>query len=183
MKIYTRTGDRGETGLLGGRRVPKDDARVDAYGAVDELAAALGLAAALLVTERAVVAEVEEIQRDLFHLGAELATEPGRTPLAALLGDEDVLRLERKIDAAEAELPALRHFILPGGAPGAAALHAARGACRRAERRVVALSRAQAVRLEALRYLNRLSDWLFVLARLANHRAGAAETIWGGRKP
>jgi len=182
MKIYTRTGDHGETGLFGGRRVPKDDARVEAYGDVDELAAFLGLAASLLSSQPEIVPDIEALQRDLFHLGAELATEPGHAPAAALIGDADIERLERKIDGAEAQLPALRNFILPGGTPGAAALHAARCVCRRAERRVVALARDGGMRPEVIRYLNRLSDWLFVLARLTNHRAGSSETIWEGRK-
>jgi cob(I)alamin adenosyltransferase len=185
VKIYTRTGDTGETSLFGGTRVSKDDPRVDAYGEVDELNAWLGLAHASLTNRpdvggiAAVADAILQIQRDLFALGARLADPGGRlSPRVskASLHDADVERLEQLIDRLEADLPALAHFILAGGVPPAAALHVARAVCRRAERRMVALSPpADAV---AMRYVNRLSDLLFVMARWVNHHAGAAEAIW-----
>jgi cob(I)alamin adenosyltransferase len=179
VKIYTKTGDAGSTGLFGGSRVDKDDARVDAYGTVDETNAAVGLARAL-----GVVADVDAVlgavQNDLFRLGAELASAPGHEAKLKLrlLDADDTARLERAIDAAEAGLPPLAVFILPGGSPGAAALHVARTACRRAERGLVLLRRTSPVRDELLVYLNRLSDLFFVLARKANHDAGAPDVPW-----
>jgi cob(I)alamin adenosyltransferase len=181
MNIYTRTGDRGDTGLFGGGRVPKDDPRVEAYGDVDELNAALGLARAIELMPR--VDEVlVPVQRDLFAIGALLAT-PDRDKMHEQLAkarvDEDrVAQLEAAIDAGEAELEPLRAFILPGGTPKAAALHVARTVCRRAERRVVALAHAVEIPQLVVMYLNRLSDLLFVLARVANRRAGAGEVTW-----
>ncbi len=178
MKIYTRTGDAGETSLFDGTRVRKDEARVDAYGEVDEVNAHLGLARASC-PDAELGAELAQLQRDLFALGARLA-DPAEKIAArvtkAEIGDDDVARLERVIDRYEAELPPLRRFILAGGSPCGAALHVARAVCRRAERRMVALG--SAVDPVLLRYVNRLSDLLFVLARAANHRAGAAETEW-----
>ena len=181
MNIYTRTGDRGETGLFGGGRVPKDDRRVEAYGDVDELNASLGLARAIELMPR--VDEVlVPIQRDLFAIGALLATPDPvkmREQLAkARLDEERVAQLEAAIDAGEAELEPLRAFILPGGTPKAAALHVARTVCRRAERRVVTLAHDVDIPELAVMYLNRLSDLLFVLARVANRRAGAGEVTW-----
>ena len=181
MNIYTRTGDRGETGLFGGGRVPKDHRRVEAYGDVDELNAALGLARAIELMPR--VDEVlVPIQRDLFAIGALLATPDPvkmREQLAkAQLDEERVAQLEAAIDAGEAELEPLRAFILPGGTPKAAALHVARTVCRRAERRVVTLAHDVEIPELAVMYLNRLSDLLFVLARVANRRAGAGEVTW-----
>ena len=184
MKLYTRTGDAGETSLLGGQRVKKDDARVDAYGEVDELNAWLGLVRAGLAgasSPQAAIAgdALARIQRDLFAVGAELA-DPARTiadrVVKAALGDADVERLEGLIDQLEAGVPPLRRFILPGGSPAGAALHAARTVCRRAERRIVALDPPVAPVL--LRYVNRLSDLLFAMARAVNHGANAAETEW-----
>lgn len=181
MNIYTRTGDRGETGLFGGGRVAKDDRRVEAYGDVDELNAALGLARAIELMPR--VDEVlVPIQRDLFAIGALLAT-PDRDKMHEQLAkarvDEDrVAELEGAIDAGEAELEPLRAFILPGGTPKAAALHVARTVCRRAERRVVTLAHTVEIPELVVMYLNRLSDLLFVLARVANRRAGAGEVTW-----
>jgi cob(I)alamin adenosyltransferase len=181
MNIYTRTGDRGDTGLFGGGRVPKDDPRVEAYGDVDELNAALGLARAIELMPR--VDEVlVPVQRDLFAIGALLAT-PDRDKMHEQLAkarvDEDrVAQLEAAIDAGEAELEPLRAFILPGGTPKAAALHVARTVCRRAERRVVALAHTVEIPQLVVMYLNRLSDLLFVLARVANRRAGAGEVTW-----
>jgi cob(I)alamin adenosyltransferase len=181
MRIYTKTGDGGETGLFGGERVPKDHARVAAYGEVDELNAAIGLARALDPRDFE-DALLQAIQRHLFTIGAELAT-PDRARLAnalggAPIGDADVATLEGAIDRLETGLPPLKTFILPGGAPKGAALHVARTVCRRAERGVVGLAREVAISPAIGRYLNRLSDLLFVLARSANARAGAGELPW-----
>ncbi|MDH3455237.1 MAG: cob(I)yrinic acid a,c-diamide adenosyltransferase [Gemmatimonadota bacterium] len=181
MKIYTRTGDGGETALLGGGRVPKDDARVNAYGQVDELNALLGLVCATEPQqfERALL---ESVQRDLFSVGGLLASpDPSRVSKAlekTQLTAERVAELERAIDRIESALPALERFILPGGTSKAAYLHVARTVCRRAERSVVALHGHAAVPSEILTYLNRLSDLLFMLARLANYQADVRETIW-----
>jgi cob(I)alamin adenosyltransferase len=182
MKIYTRTGDTGDTGLFGGGRVRKDHPRVEAYGDVDELNAVLGLARSIELVPR-----VDEVlilvQRDLFSLGALLAT-PNLEKMQqhldkARIDDERIAQLERAIDDGEAELEPLRAFIVPGGTPKAAALHVARTVCRRAERRVISLTHeGVAIPPVVLRYLNRLSDLLFVLARVANRRAGAAEVTW-----
>ena len=184
VKIYTKTGDAGETALFGGTRVPKSDARVDAYGEVDELNAWLGLARAALAADRSGPAQVaipdllEQLQRDLFALGSRLADPShriaGRVTKAAIT-PEDVTRLEGWIDALERELPPLRRFILPGGSQGGAALHVARTVCRRAERAMVALGGLEP---ELLIYINRVSDLLFVMARAANHRQGTAEVEW-----
>ena len=181
MKIYTRTGDAGETGLFGGGRVGKDDTRVAAYGDVDELNAALGLVRATAPAEL-FDADLEAIQRDLFALGGQLATpDPDKVRQAlakAELSSARVAVFEQAIDAADAELPPLRAFILPAGSPKAAALHFARTVCRRAERSVVALARGSQVPELFLVYLNRLSDYLFTLARLANRRAGRDDVTW-----
>lgn len=181
MKIYTRKGDRGETGLLGGGRVPKAHPRVEAYGAVDELNATLGWALTT-VQDEGIRHQVEAIQPDLLTIGAHLASpppQPGRRrPPLPSLPDGRVGELERAIDAADEELPELRAFILPGGSPGAASLHLARTVCRRAERRVVALAEREQVEPEMVTYLNRLSDLLFTLARLANHRADRDDIVW-----
>ena len=178
MKIYTRTGDTGETSLFGGTRVKKNDDRVDAYGEVDETNAWLGLARASRL-DADLDGALVQIQRDLFALGAQLADPADKIAARvtkATLGDDDVARLEGIIDRLEAELPPLRRFILAGGTPAGAALHVARTVCRRAERRIVALQ--PPVDPVLLRYVNRLSDLLFVLARAVNHRAGVAETEW-----
>ena len=182
MRIYTRTGDAGDTGLFGGGRTPKDAVRVEAYGAVDELNAVVGCALAT-VRDEEIRARLAALQPDLFALGSHLATPPAREgrrqpALPPLPGAARVGELEAWMDAAEAELPELRAFIMPGGAPGGAALHLARTVCRRAERRVVTLAAAEEVSGDVLVYLNRLSDLLFVLARLANHRAGQPEEPW-----
>lgn len=181
MKIYTRTGDQGDTGLFGGGRVGKDDPRVAAYGDVDELNAALGLARATAPVEL-FDAELAAIQRDLFSLGGQLATpDPDKVRQAlakAALSPERVSDFERGIDAADAELPPLRAFILPAGTPKAAALHFARTVCRRAERSVVSLARQSELPGLFLVYLNRLSDYLFTLARLANRRADHSDVPW-----
>ena len=186
MKIYTRAGDRGDTGLFGGSRVSKADLRVEAYGSLDELNAAVGLALSALQTDAQTVIELLiGIQSDLFNLGAELATPPERTgtPLTKRLratSSEQVDALERVIDAYESLLPELQSFILPGGSPAASALHLARTIARRAERHVVSLSLQEPVNPEILRYLNRLSDLLFVLARVANQLSGVDERKWKG---
>jgi len=182
LKIYTRTGDGGDTGLFGGGRVPKDHRRVAAYGAVDELNAAIGVARALDPTALG-DALLDDIQRDLFAIGGQLASpEPAKVAKAlakAALSDERVAALERAIDSTEATLSPLDGFILPGGTPKAAALHFARTVCRRAERCVVTLSReAPPIAPSILPYLNRLSDLLFVLARGANAAAGRADVAW-----
>ena len=187
MKIYTRTGDAGETGLFGGGRVPKDDLRVEAYGSLDEANAALGVArAAGLDAELDAIAAAA--QHALFDLGAELATPPEANKNAKakvpLVDAASVTALEKAIDALTATLPPQTHFVLPGGSPDAAALHQARTARRHAERRMVGLHRVSPIRSEALQYVNRLSDLLFVMARAANHKRGVAEVIWnpgGGR--
>lgn len=184
MKIYTKTGDQGETSLFDGTRVSKADARVETYGDVDEVQAWLGLVRAALTQggeEDAgagrLGAMLEHLQRDLFALGAQLADPRHRIAARvtkAVLGDADITRLEGWIDELDAGLPPLRHFILAGGAPPGAMLHVARTVCRRAERRMVALG-ADAL---LVTYINRLSDLLFVMARAANHDARAPETEW-----
>ncbi len=178
-KIYTRTGDGGETSLLGGRRVPKDHGRVDAYGAVDEGNAAIGLAIAH-ETDPEIAAVLQEVQRQLLTLGGLLASPgPGKVDgVPEAMGEEAIRRVEAWIDAAEDELSPLSNFILPGGSPAAACLHLARTIIRRAERRTVALVRSEGVDGSAVRYLNRLSDLLFVLARLSNRRSGERDIVW-----
>jgi cob(I)alamin adenosyltransferase len=181
VKIYTRTGDDGSTGLLGPGRVPKSAPRVEAYGAVDELNAVLGVARAL-DTGALLGTELGEIQATLFQLGAELAArEPALLEALERIADDDVTALERWIDRLDAGLSPLASFVLPGGEPLAAQLHVARTVCRRAERRVVALAREESVEPRLVRYLNRLADLLFVMARWCNHRTGAPETEWRGR--
>ena len=181
MKIYTRIGDTGETGLFGGERVSKDHRRVAAYGDVDELNASIGAAVAAAPPDFE-AALLERIQRDLFTVGAELATpDPARLAKALSgppVGDGDTAELEAAIDRLDATLPPLRNFILPGGTPKGAALHLARTVCRRAERSVVTLARDTAVSPAIVKYLNRLSDLLFVLARAANARAGRGDVTW-----
>jgi cob(I)alamin adenosyltransferase len=181
MPIYTKTGDDGETGLFGGGRVRKDHPRTTAYGDVDELSSAIGLARATQPREP-FDELLESIQRDLFSIGGRLATpRPEKVAKAlekAVLPPERVSALERVMDDAERELPPLRAFVLPGGTPKAAALHLARTVCRRAERSVVRLAAEDEVSPEILVYLNRLSDLLFTLARLANHRARSPDVTW-----
>jgi cob(I)alamin adenosyltransferase len=179
MKIYTKGGDAGLTGLGDGSRVGKDSARVGAYGDVDELNAAVGLAAAH-ADDGALRELLAAVQRDLFAIGARLADpRPGAAAKAkAALPPDRVASLEAAIDTRDARLPPLTAFVLPGGAPLAAFLHVARTVCRRAERAVVALGRAEAMDPAIVVYLNRLSDLLFVLAREANHAAGRPETEW-----
>jgi cob(I)alamin adenosyltransferase len=181
MKIYTGTGDKGETGLFGGGRVSKSHLRVEAYGSVDELNAALGVAGGV-VADGEIRGRVERVQQDLFALGSSLAT-PGAEDGSAkvdipALPEERIQEMEGWIDEALEETPPLRTFILPGGSPGASALHLARTVCRRAERGVVRLAEAEGVDLAVLQYLNRLSDLLFALARLENHRASIPDVAW-----
>jgi cob(I)alamin adenosyltransferase len=181
MKIYTRAGDEGLTGLFGGGRVSKSDPRVCAYGDVDELNSSIGVARAAEPVGL-FDAELEQIQRDLFSIGGHLATPDPEKVRAALakadLNPTRVAEFERAMDAADASLPPLRAFILPAGAAKAAALHLARTVCRRAERSVVALARDQDVPGLFVVYLNRLSDYLFTLARLANQHAGRGDVTW-----
>lgn len=181
MKIYTKTGDAGETGLFGGGRVSKDNARVEAYGDVDELNASIGVARAVELMPR--IDEVlVPIQRDLFSLGALLATpDLGKMHdhlAKAQIDAARIAELEQEIDACERELEPLRAFIVPGGTPKAAQLHVARTVCRRAERRVIHLQKEVEIPQIVVVYLNRLSDLLFTLARTANTRAGAGEVTW-----
>jgi cob(I)alamin adenosyltransferase len=179
VRIYTKTGDTGDTSLFDNTRVSKSDARVDAYGEVDELNANLGSVCASGV-DADLATEVEKIQKELFAIGARLADPRSRIAervTKAAVSDKDVERLEKLIDQLETEVPPLRRFILPGGSTSGALLHQARTVCRRAERRVVALG-ADAVDPIVIVYLNRLSDLLFVMARAANHRAGMPEIEW-----
>ncbi|MDI9847915.1 cob(I)yrinic acid a,c-diamide adenosyltransferase [Rhodoblastus sp. 17X3] len=180
-KIYTRTGDDGTTGLASGERRAKHDARVEAYGDVDEANSAIGLARLSTAAMPELDAMLERIQNDMFDLGADLATPPsdqplGYEPLRIVMAQ--VTRLEAEIDALNARLAPLRSFVLPGGSPAAAALHLARAISRRAERRMVALAASgEEVSAPALQFINRLSDFLFVAARVANHD-GAGDVLW-----
>ena len=175
MKIYTRHGDEGETGLYGGQRVSKDALRVEAYGTVDELNAALGWARTQ-ISDPQTDASLLIVQNELFVAGSDLATPEDRD--VPRITPEFSMRLENEIDLLETRIPPLKNFILPSGSSGGAALHLARCICRRAERRLVALMRQEAVNPEVERYLNRLSDYLFVPARVVNARAGVPETAW-----
>ena len=193
MKIYTKTGDDGETGLFGGPRVPKDHLRIEAYGTVDELNSVVGLvrlytsatsagAASLGQSTRTALQSLDEqlerVQNQLFDLGAALATpEPLKFGIVGVT-DEAVAALEQSIDRFEQGLEPLKQFILPGGTPAAAHLHLARTVCRRAERLVVGLARQSDISPLGVIYLNRLSDWLFVAARWVNHAAGVADVPW-----
>jgi cob(I)alamin adenosyltransferase len=181
MTIYTKTGDSGSTGLFGGGRVPKDHPRVSAYGDVDELNSTLGVVRATAPVQF-FDALLESVQRDLFAIGGHLATpDPAKVARAlekAELSEARVAEFERLMDQADGELPPLRAFVLPAGTPKAAALHLARTVCRRAERSVVHLSHESEVPTLFLVYLNRLSDLLFTLARVANHRDGAGDVTW-----
>jgi cob(I)alamin adenosyltransferase len=186
MKIYTKTGDDGTTGLLGGSRVRKCDRRIECYGTIDELNAAIGVALVAIEATPALANCIEPlrlVQYDLFNVGSHLAT-PDESPYKANLPALDetmITRLEMQIDAAETELAPLRNFILPGGSEASARLHLARTICRRAERLLVDFSLDRPVPGIILTYLNRLSDWLFVQARLCNHRVGVADVPWRSR--
>ncbi|TWU42309.1 cob(I)yrinic acid a,c-diamide adenosyltransferase [Novipirellula artificiosorum] len=179
MKIYTRTGDCGSTGLFGGPRVSKDDDRIEAYGTVDELNACIGTARSTVVSEQ-VDGQLQQIQNELFSIGAELATpEPDQHEMR-IINATHIARLEQWIDEHEATLSPLKNFILPAGTSAATQLHLCRAVCRRAERRVVTLVRRHEVSVteELIVYLNRLSDLLFVLSRVANRDAQVAEVHW-----
>ncbi len=175
-KIYTRTGDDGSTGLGDGTRIRKDAARVEAYGTVDEANAQVGVLRASLAADHGAQVMLEHIQHDLFDVGGELCI-PGYT----LVTPGYVERLETAIDAMNADLPPLKDFILPGGSPAAAQAHVARTVCRRAERRVLSLMTEETVNPLALQYLNRLSDYLFVLARQLAREQGGQEVLWRKR--
>ncbi len=185
-RVYTRRGDQGETSLAGGQRIPKDAPRIEAYGTVDELNAFLGAARVTAAGAAAAEARLEpllsillRVQHELFNLGSILATLPGDVhPKQARVTEAEVRQLELEMDAMNAELPPLRSFVLAGGSPLNAVLHICRTVCRRAERAAVTLGRTEAVPPEAVRYLNRLSDALFVWSRWASHVTGAAETLW-----
>ncbi len=172
-RIYTRTGDDGTTGLGDGNRVAKDSIRVEAYGTVDEANSAIGVVLAHTTLPEAVRRCLTDVQHDLFELGGELCI-PGHTAVRADFID----RLEHELDAFNEDLPRLKEFILPGGGPAAAACHLARTVVRRAERRVTTLAAAEAVRPEAIRYLNRLSDLLFVIARVLSRAENGEEVLW-----
>ena len=185
-RIYTRGGDKGETALAGGQRVPKDAPRIEAYGTADELNAFIGLACVTCGEESAralrlgkLVEILRRVQHELFNLGSQLATLPKDLhPKQARITSAEIEQLEREIDEMNQELPALRSFVLPGGSRLNAELHAARTVCRRAERLTVALARTEEIAPEAVRYLNRLSDALFVWSRWANHVLGVPEVLW-----
>lgn len=182
MKIYTKTGDKGETGLWGGGRIPKDAVRINAYGTVDECNALLGLARTCDVGEK-LDGMLAGIQNQLFVVGADLAT-PGDTKTAIpRVSRHDVTRLESWIDRLEKALPPLKQFIVPGGCPAAAFLHLARTVCRRAERWIVTLAREEPASRQVMVFLNRLSDFLFVAARTANREAGVPDTPWDNPRP
>jgi cob(I)alamin adenosyltransferase len=179
MKIYTKTGDDGTTGLIGGSRVAKSDLRIECYGTVDELNAMMGLVAAVADSELS--RALRTVQNELFVIGSQLALPPGESSSSRwlpALEPVSIERLEREIDHAETELPKLTNFILPGGTESAARLHMARTICRRVERLVVLLGKDQSTQPLIVTYLNRLSDWLFVQARVVNHRAGVADVPW-----
>lgn len=175
-KIYTRTGDDGSTGLGTGERVRKDSARVEAYGTVDELNCCVGLVLASPALPQLIGDSLQAMQHRLFDLGGELAV-PGRSVILAA----DTTGLETLLDTLNAELPALKDFVLPGGTPAAASCHLARAVCRRAERRLLSLQQTEAINPEALRYLNRLSDLLFVMSRVLCRTSGDTEIIWKPR--
>ena len=178
-KVYTRTGDDGTTGLVGGQRVAKDSPRVTAYGTVDETSSHLGAAAAAGLIER-LVEPVQRVQNDLFHLGSDLAMleEDKERFQIPQIEQRHVDFLERLMDELTEELGPLENFILPGGSPGGAHLHVARAVCRRAERDVIALSRQEKIGAWTVKYLNRLSDALFVMARYENRERGAGDVLW-----
>ncbi len=179
MKIYTKTGDKGETSLFGGKRVKKDDARIEAYGTVDELNSVLGLVSSF--TENKEIKEiVENLQQQLFTVGADLATPIEKTDSKRIkrVSEELTIELEKLVDNVDEKIPELRNFILPGGNKAASLLHFARTICRRAERRVIALSEKENINDAIVVYLNRLSDLLFVMARYENYLSGTKEIDW-----
>lgn len=184
MKIYTKTGDKGETALYGGTRVSKASARVESYGTIDELNSFIGVAKCEIIEEE-ILNQLKKIQFDLFTVGSESATPTdkltlanGKSRLALMITDTEIEELENWMDAFEKELEPLQYFILPGGGKSAAALHVCRTVCRRAERSLVFLSESEEVRPELIKYLNRLSDYLFVLARYVSKINGETEEYW-----
>ncbi|MBS1725871.1 MAG: cob(I)yrinic acid a,c-diamide adenosyltransferase [Armatimonadetes bacterium] len=177
MKIYTKTGDEGQTGLLGGDRISKDSARMDAIGTIDELNALFGISVGL-VEDEALRSRLVRVQNQLFDLGSELACPTGGKFDLRSVDEGDIALLESEIDAMEGELPPLKSFILPGGTPAASHMHFVRTVCRRAERVLLAHHRVNPVRKEIIMYMNRLSDWIFSFSRLLNHRSGVEEQKW-----
>jgi cob(I)alamin adenosyltransferase len=180
FKIYTKTGDKGETGLFGGARVPKNHIRVEAYGTVDELNAYMGLIRDLIETPHYKMV-LKSVQDRLFTIGANLASDPAKNMMTPDLKNSDITLLEQEIDIMEAELPILKNFILPGGHPTVSYCNVARTVCRRAERMVVALDFEQSILPIVIQYLNRLSDYLFVLGRKLGKDLGVEEVIWNAR--
>jgi cob(I)alamin adenosyltransferase len=181
-RVYTKTGDDGTTGLGSGARIAKDSPRIEAYGTVDELNSQIGVALAAGVCD-SVAAALRTIQNELFHLGSDLCIpeeDKKRTPVPRI-EERHVLALETLMDRLSKELSPLENFILPGGSPAPAALHVARTVCRRAERRVLSLSRRESIGAQVIPYLNRLSDALFVMARYENKQSGSADTLWDSR--
>lgn len=178
MKIYTKQGDAGQTGLLGGARVSKDSLRIQAYGTLDELNASLGLVLALCDLPKDLRTPLLRVQGEIFQVGAELATPADKKVGAAVVTTAHTAALEKEIDQMESVLPALKSFILPGGSEATARLHLSRTISRRAEREAVTLSQAEQIREELLQYLNRMSDYLFVCARYANHLLKVADIPW-----
>lgn len=177
MKIYTKKGDQGKTSLFGGTRVPKSSARIEAYGTIDELNSVVGVAASYGLSEQGRI-WVKNVQEDLFILGADLASPPDSKTRINRLDEAAIEFLEQAIDTMEETLPQLKNFILPGGSPQGAALHHARTVCRRAERATVACHQTEELSDLTIKYLNRLSDFLFVLARFENKQAGQPEESW-----
>lgn len=184
MKIYTKTGDKGETALYGGTRVSKSDPRVESYGTIDELNAFVGLAKSEIQNEE-LLSQLSKIQFDLFTVGSESATPVdklflanGKARLPLVISDKEIEELEQWMDKLDENLEPLKYFILPSGDKGACTLHVARTICRRAERNLVELSLAEEVRPELIKYLNRLSDYLFIAARFVAHESGQGESYW-----
>lgn len=178
MKIYTKRGDQGETSLYGGARVPKDDLRIRTYGGLDEMNSIIGLSLAEGQLSSGIQTSLTRIQSELFQLGAELATQRKKVSGTKLIDSSQVSALELEIDEMEKDLPALKTFILPGGSKAAATIHLARAVCRRAERELITLNRAEPLRPTVLQYINRLSDYLFVVARYINFLDKRADTPW-----
>jgi len=181
MKIYTKKGDSGDTSLFGGKRVSKSAERIDAYGTVDELNSFVGLAASYALSDKG-TKFIRKIQEMLFILGADLATPPSRKARINRISEEDIRYLEEAIDELEEDLETLKNFILPGGSQAGATLHVARTVCRRAERSAVRCNETDDISEETLKFLNRLSDFFFVLARYENKQAGVREETWNPKK-
>lgn len=181
MKIYTKRGDAGQTSLFGGRKVMKDEIRIEAYGTVDELNSIIGMILTYHLSEKG-ASTLKEIQHQLFILGADLATPQDKKTKIERIGNAEISFLETSIDALDEKLSPLKNFILPGGSPAGASLHMARTVCRRAERRTVSLKKNEPISDDCIIYLNRLSDFLFVLARFENQTENVAETPWISKK-